>query len=337
MSGASPRVSVAIPVYNEAEVLPHLLQRLRAVLDSLPGGPHEVVFVDDGSSDRSVQMLEAEASVDAGMVVVVLSRNFGHQTALTAALDHVTGDVTVVMDADLQDEPEAIPMFLAEYARGYDVVYARRGTRKEGLLLRASYRVFYRLIAWLSAIDLPLDAGDFGLLSRRVVEQLRRSPERHRYLRGLRRWVGFRQIGIVVDRAARHAGSSKYSLAKLFKLATDGIFAFSTVPLRAAGLIGVSAVAASFLFAGYTVYAKFVLGQAPRGFTALVFLITFLPGLNLLFLGVLGEYLGRVYEEVKGRPLYVVDRVIGRGRAAASRSVCGSASEGQTGENPHAG
>ncbi|HET9603821.1 MAG TPA: glycosyltransferase family 2 protein, partial [Gemmatimonadales bacterium] len=249
---AAPSVSIAIPVYNEAEVLPHLLQRLRAVLSSIPGGPHEMVFVDDGSSDASVRVLEAEASRMDGIVIVVLSRNFGHQTALTAALDHVKGDVTVLMDADLQDEPEAIPLFLAEYAKGYDVVYARRGSRKEGLLLRASYSVAYRLIAWLSAIDLPLDAGDFGLISRRVVEAIRRSPEHHRYLRGLRRWVGFRQIGIVVDRAARHAGRSKYSLGKLLKLATDGLFAFSTVPLRAAGLIGVWAVAASLVYAAYT-------------------------------------------------------------------------------------
>jgi polyisoprenyl-phosphate glycosyltransferase len=332
MTIVDPRVSVAIPVYNEAEVLPHLLQRLRTVLASIPGGPHEVVFVDDGSSDDSVGILEAEASRDAGIIVVVLSRNFGHQTALTAALDHVSGDVTVVMDADLQDEPEAMPLFLAEYARGYDVVYARRGSRKEGPFLRASYSLFYRLIAWLSAIDLPLDAGDFGLISRRVVDQIRRSPEHHRYLRGLRRWVGFRQVGIAVDRAARHAGTSKYSLGKLLRLATDGIFAFSTVPLRAAGLIGVWAVAASLLFAAYTLYAKVALGRTPRGFTALVFLITFLSGLNLLFLGVLGEYLGRVYEEVKGRPLYVVDRIIGGHRAATRGPAQRPIAETRSGE-----
>ncbi len=315
----APSVSVAIPVYNEEEGLPHLLDRLGAVLDALPGGPHQMVFVDDGSVDRSLEILGAAAKRDVRIVVVALSRNFGHQTALTAALDHVAGDVTVVMDADLQDEPEAIPLFLAEHRKGYDVVYARRGSRKEGLFLRLSYRTFYRLIAKLSAIDLPLDAGDFGLVSRRVVEQIRRSPEHHRYLRGLRRWVGFRQTGIVVDRAARHAGDSKYGLLKLLQLASDGIFAFSTVPLRVAAMIGLWAVAASMIFALYAVYARFVLNQAPRGFTALVFLITFLSGLNLVFLGVLGEYVGRVYEEVKGRPLYVVDRVIGhRGRSHAT-------------------
>ena len=309
-----PSVSVAIPVYNEAQVLPHLLSRLRAVLDAIPGGPHQVVFVDDGSSDATVEVLEAEARRDHRILVVALSRNFGHQTALTAALDHVTGDVTVVMDADLQDPPEALPSFLDQYEQGFDVVYARRVERKEGLLLRLSYFLFYRLIAKLSALDLPLDAGDFGLMSRRVVEELRRTPEHHRYLRGLRRWVGFRQTGVVVERSARAAGTSKYGPAKLLKLAFDGIFAFSIAPLRAAALAGALAVALSALFAVYSLYAKFVLDQSTRGFTALVLIITFLSGLQLLFLGVIGEYLGRVYEEVKGRPLYVIDRVIGRRR-----------------------
>jgi polyisoprenyl-phosphate glycosyltransferase len=308
----APRVSVAIPVYNEAQVLPSLLSRLRTVLDAIPGGPHQMVFVDDGSSDTTVEVLEAEARRDPRILVVALSRNFGHQTALTAALDHVAGDVTVVMDADLQDPPEALPVFLGEYAKGFDVVYAQRVDRKEGLLLRLSYFVFYRLISKLSALDLPLDAGDFGLMSRRVVDLLRRAPEHHRYLRGLRRWVGFRQTGVVVERSARAAGTSKYSAAKLLKLAFDGIFAFSIAPLRAAALLGAFAVAASSLFGLYSLYVKLFLDQSPRGFTALMLVVIFLSGLQLMFLGVIGEYLGRVYEEVKGRPLYIVDRVIGQ-------------------------
>jgi polyisoprenyl-phosphate glycosyltransferase len=216
------------------------------------------------------------------------------------------------MDADLQDPPEALPLFLASYAEGFDVVYAQRVDRKEGLLLRLSYLLFYRLISRLSAIDLPLDAGDFGLMSRRVVEQIRRTPEHHRYLRGLRRWVGFRQTGVVVERSARAAGTSKYGPLKLLKLAFDGIFAFSIVPLRAAALLGALAVAASFLFGLYSLYVKLFLRQSPRGFTAVVLIVIFLSGLQLVFLGVIGEYLGRVYEEVKRRPLYIVDRVIGR-------------------------
>jgi len=308
---AAPSVSLAIPVYNEAEGLPRLLERAGSMLEGLPGTGHQMVFVDDGSVDQSLSLLEAAAARDPRILVVALSRNFGHQLALTAALDHTTGDVVVLMDADLQDEPEVIPRFLAEYRNGYDVVYARRRGRKEGPLLRLSYRIFYRLITWLSTIDLPLDAGDFGLVSRRVVEEMRRAREHHRYLRGLRRWVGFRQTGIVVDRAARHAGETKYGFRRLLRLASDGIFAFSTMPLRAASLTGMWAVGASLLYVIYTTYAKFVLHQAPRGFTALVFLITFFGGINLLFLGVLGEYIGRIYEEVKGRPLYVVERLIG--------------------------
>jgi dolichol-phosphate mannosyltransferase len=310
MSSPAPSVSIAIPVYNEAPVLPQLLSRLRAVLDATPGGPHQMVFVDDGSSDTTVEVLEAEALRDPRILVVALSRNFGHQTALTAALDHVTGDVTVVMDADLQDPPEALPLFLEQYAKGFDVVYAQRVDRKEGLLLRLSYFLFYRLIAKLSALDLPLDAGDFGLMSRRVVEQLRRLPEHHRYTRGLRRWVGFRQTGVVVERSARAAGTSKYGPVKLLKLAFDGIFAFSIVPLRLAALLGAGAVGLSSLFAIYSLYVKLVLNQSPRGFTALMLVVIFLSGLQLMFLGVIGEYLGRVYEEVKGRPIYVIDRII---------------------------
>ena len=273
-----------------------------------------MVFVDDGSSDTTVEILEAVTHQDPRILVVALSRNFGHQTALTAALDHVTGEVTVVMDADLQDPPEALPVFLGEYAKGFDVVYAQRVDRKEGLLLRLSYFVFYRLISKLSALDLPLDAGDFGLMSRRVVDLLRRTPEHHRYLRGLRRWVGFRQTGVVVERSARAAGTSKYSTAKLLKLAFDGIFAFSIAPLRAAALLGAFAVVASSLFGLYSLYVKLFLDQSPRGFTALMLVVIFLSGLQLVFLGVMGEYLGRVYEEVKGRPLYIVDRVIGQQR-----------------------
>jgi polyisoprenyl-phosphate glycosyltransferase len=314
MSGTAPSVSIAIPVFNEAAVVPHLLPRLRAVLDATPGGPHQMVFVDDGSSDATVELLAVEAQHDPRILIVALSRNFGHQTALTAALDHVSGDVTVVIDADLQDPPEALPSFLGEYARGFDVVYARRLGRKEGVLLRLSYFLFYRLISKLSALDLPLDAGDFGLMSRRVVEQLRRTPEHHRYIRGLRRWVGFRQTGVVVERSPRAAGSSKYSPAKLLKLAFDGIFAFSIVPLRAAALLGAMAVAVSSLYGMYSLYVKLFLDQSPRGFTALVLIVIFLSGLQLVFLGVMGEYLGRVYEEVKGRPLYIVDRVIGHRR-----------------------
>jgi len=305
----SGKLSVAIPVYNEESVLPELYHRLSSVLERLANRSYELVFVDDGSTDGSREWLEALASINPCVRVVALSRNFGHQAALTAALEHVSGDVVVLMDGDLQDTPETIPRFLAEYERGYEVVYAIRQDRKESWWLRACYQAFYRTIGRLASIDLPRGAGDFALLSRRVVDQLRHYDERHRYLRGLRTWVGFRQQGIPVERDARHSGKSKYSFAKLFKLAFDGIFSFSVVPLRAATFLGTLTISGSLLFAGYSLFAKFFL-QSPTGFTALILAITFLAGVQLLFLGIIGEYVGRIYEEVKRRPHYVVDRII---------------------------
>ena len=304
------RLSVAIPIYNEAQLVPELLRRVGAVLDGLDGGPHELVIVDDGSMDGSREALVSATALEPRLVVVTLSRNFGHQAALTAALDHVTGDVVVLMDGDLQDPPEAIPLLLRTHLEGYDVVYARRAKRKEGWLLRLAYASFYRILARLSNVDLPVDSGDFGLMSRRVVEQLRRAPERHRYLRGLRAWAGYAQVGVTVERAARAGGESKYSLRKLLTLAFDGFFSFSVAPLRAAALLGVGAIGLCTLYALYAVGAKLLYGHTPQGFTALIVIMTFLSGTNLLFLGLLGEYLGRVYEEVKRRPLYVVDRVV---------------------------
>jgi len=307
----SPRVSVAIPIYNEEEVVPLLIQRTTTALDGLPGGPHEVVLVDDGSSDRTAEILESAALEDPRLVVVALSRNFGHQTALAAALDHCSGGVVVLMDGDLQDPPEAIPTLVETYRQGYDVVYVQRVNRKEAWWLRLCYYLFYRLLAALSPIKLPVDAGDFGLMSRRVVDEIRRMPEHHRYLRGMRSWVGFRQIGVPIERSARQAGITKYSPLKLLKLASDGIFAFSIVPLRAAAILGALAIGASFLFALYALYVKFWL-HAPQGFTALLIVMTFLSGVNLFFLGIIGEYVGRVYEEAKARPHYIVRKVVGR-------------------------
>ncbi len=303
------RVSIAIPLHNEEAVIPELLSRLDKALNSIEGGPHEVVLVDDGSTDLTAEVLEEAAQRDSRLVVVILSRNFGHQAALTAALDHVSGNVVILMDADLQDRPEAIPLFLEKYRQGYDVVYARRMNRKEPFWLRASYKAFYRLLGTISDLQIPMDAGDFGLVSRRVVVELRRLREHHRYLRGLRSWVGFRQIGIDVERDARFAGEAKYSLRRLFRLAFDGIFSFSILPIRAAGLFGMFALAASSVYALYTLYAKLVLHISPQGFTAIIILVTFLSGVQLTFLGVIGEYLGRVYEEAKTRPVYIADRV----------------------------
>lgn len=309
------RVSVAIPVYNEEQILPELLRRLRAVLGTIPGGPHEIVIVDDGSTDGTPDILRSEAARDPRIVGIVFSRNFGHQAALTAALDHVSGDVAVVMDGDLQDAPENIPAFLEKYYEGYDVVYARRMRRKEVWWLRLCYYAFYRLITALSDARLPLDAGDFGLMSRRVVDEIRAMPEHHRYLRGLRSWVGFRQTAIPVERAGRYAGEPKYSPLKLLKLAADGIFSFSIVPLRFATLLGALTMSLAMVYAVYSLYVKFVEGRSPIGFTALIIAIIFLAGVQLFFMGIIGEYVGRLFEASKARPNYIVAEKFGGVRA----------------------
>lgn len=303
------RLSIGIPVFNEEAVLPQLLERLRHVLDGVPGGPHELIFVDDGSADGTLRLLEAAAARDPRIRIIVFSRNFGHQAALGAAMDYATGDALIMMDADLQDEPEVIPQFLSHYAAGAQVVYARRVDRKEGPLLRLAYRVFYRALSAMSHVQLPVDSGDFALLDRRVLDAIKRLPEHQRYLRGLRAWVGFRQVGVDVERHRRAAGRPKYTTIGLLKLALDGLCAFSVVPLRTAALVGLLAIGLSMAFAGYAVYER-VMHGSPQGFTAILLVTTFLAGVQLLFLGVIGEYLGRIYEEVKGRPSYVVARVV---------------------------
>jgi dolichol-phosphate mannosyltransferase len=305
-----PRISVAIPILNEESIIPELLRRTFSVLNRLPGGPHEVVIVDDGSTDHGPLLLRQAVREESRLIVVQLSRNFGHQAALGAALDHVTGDVVVLMDGDLQDAPEYIPEFVHEFQLGHDVVYAIRTDRKERLWLRACYRLFYWLISRMSRIPLPENAGDFGLLSRQVVDLLRNSPERHRYWRGLRSWVGFAQVGVRVERDARYAGRSKYGLRKLFGLALDGLLSFSVFPLRAAAGCGGLAVMTALSFAAYAVLARLWWNESPQGFTALLVAMVFLCGVQLLFLGLIGEYVGRIYEQVKERPQYVVRQIM---------------------------
>lgn len=306
----SPRVSVAVPLYNEESNVEELVRRVTLVLDALPGGPHELVLVDDGSVDGTRRLMEQASARDARIVSVYLSRNFGHQPALSAALDHVRGEVVVLMDGDLQDRPEEIPRFVEKFREGNDVVYAKRERRKESMWLRAAYWTYYRMLARISNISFPLDAGDFGLMSRRVVDEIRRIPEKNRYLRGLRIWAGFKQVGVSVERDARYSGESKYSFGRLVALGLDGVFSFSIVPIRAATLLGMGAMGLTLLFVLYAIYARVALDRSPQGFTALLVVIAFVSGVLLFFLGVIGEYVGRIYEEVRGRPIYVVDRVV---------------------------
>jgi polyisoprenyl-phosphate glycosyltransferase len=305
------RLSIGIPIHNEREVLPKLLTRLVAVVDTIPGGPHEIVFVDDGSTDGSRGFLTDAARRDSRVKVIALSRSFGHQAALGAALDFAKGDAVVLMDGDLQDEPEIIPELVRLHLAGADVVYTRRASRKGRLILRLAYKAYYRIVASVAEVPMPLDSGDFSLLGARVVAALRRMPERQRYLRGLRAWVGFTQVSVDVQRGARGGGKPKYTTWRLMQLALDGICSFSIVPLRAATLTGLAAMAFAVAFSLYAVYVRIVVGAVPVGFTASLLVTAFLSGVQLLFLGVIGEYLGRIYAETKGRPSYIVAEIVG--------------------------
>lgn len=302
-------------MHNEEENVPELLGQVSAVLDGLGGEGHEILLVDDGSTDRTMELLEQAAKKDSRVRVVSLSRNYGHQPAVTAAMQYARGDALVLMDGDLQDDPAVIPAFVEKYRDGYDVIYATRVGRKENILLRMMYFIFYRLIRLLSDIDLPLDAGDFSLLSRKAVDAINSAGDYHRYVRGLRAWAGFRQIGVPVERLPRLRGTPKYTLKGLIRLAADGIFSFSVMPLRLATLIGALLFAVSAVYGGYAMSMKLLYDESPAGFTALVVLLVMLSGVQLLFLGVLGEYMGRIYRESKGRPVFVVDRLVGEDSA----------------------
>lgn len=304
-------ISVVVPVLNEEETLGALEQRLSPVLDSLDDAC-EVILVDDGSTDQSPVLMALLAQRDPRYKVVMLSRNFGHQAAITAGLDRAAGDAIVVMDGDLQDPPEVIPELVEQWRAGYDVVYAVRRRRDGEPRLRAfRAAVFYRLFRVVANIDAPVDVGDFRVIDRRVLAALNGMPERHRYLRGMISWVGFRQTGVEYTREERFAGRSKYSFRKLLKLGMDGMFSFSDVPLRLALRVGL-AVSVLSLAAGVAAIGIKIAGLFPiPGTATIVVLSSFLGGLQLLILGVLGTYVGRVYDEVKARPLYLVDREFG--------------------------
>ncbi len=307
----NPTLSLVVPVYNEHETLPAFYQRATAALETLKV-PFEMIFVDDGSTDGSFEDLRALAQRDPRVRVISFSRNFGHQTAVTAGLHYARGQAVAVIDADLQDPPEFVPKMFDKWREGYQVVYAVRKTRKEGWLKRTAYLAFYRLLRSLAYVDMPLDAGDFAVMDRRVVDELNAMPERNRFVRGIRAWVGFKQIGLEYDRAERFAGESKYSLRKLFKLAYDGVISYSFVPLRLATHLGFAISAVAFALIVYLVGLRILYGEKMiAGWTSTVVVVLFLGGVQLLSLGILGEYVGRIFDEVKRRPLYVVRETVG--------------------------
>ncbi len=304
----APVLSVVVPIYNEADNLPVLYERVCRALEKAAVS-FELVFVNDGSSDSSPSLLQHFARSDHRVLAIDLARNFGHQVAISAGLDHSSGRAVVVMDADLQDPPELLPEFIARWRGGDDVVYAVRAKRREGLAKRVAYSSFYRILKQVADIEIPLDAGDFCIMDRRVVDLLNEMPERNRFVRGIRSWVGFKQTSLTYDRPARNAGSSKYSLGRLMVLALDGLVSFSYLPLRVITALGFVASGFALLLAAFYAVKKLTVGLNPPGFATLVVAIFLLAGIQMITLGVIGEYVGRIFEEVKQRPLYVVQRV----------------------------
>lgn len=300
-----PEISVVVPTLNEADILPELLRRLTAVLVKMDTS-YEILIVDDGSTDDSPDILTKAARENPGIRVIRLSRNFGQQIAATAGIDRARGNVVVLMDGDLQDPPELIPDLLERWRAGYQVVYAVKARRQESWFKRALFSGFYRVITRIAHVEMPAGAGTFSAFDRRVADVLRASPERHRYLAGLRAWAGFKQTGVVFDREARAAGKPRQSYVRLFRLALDGIFAFSDVPLRISSWLGLTVSVFAVGMAMIIVGLKIFTDEAIPGWASNMTTISFLGGIQLLTIGILGQYLGRVYEEVKRRPLYVV-------------------------------
>ena len=314
-------VSLVIPCHNEANVLPMLFKRVNDAA-ALWDAQLEVILVDDGSRDATWQEMRRLNEQDPRWKLVQLSRNFGHQTAVWTGLKHVTGDLVAVLDADLQDPPEVLADFFHRWEAGYDVVYAVRRKRKEGFFKRLAYHGFYRLMASMAEIRVPLDSGDFCVMDRDVVEVMLQTGEMRPFVRGIRAWVGFSQIGVEYERDERQAGEISYTLPKLFALALDGIISFSTRPLRLATWLGLSVSALALLGCVFTLFQRFfasqfaAIGLAPvPGYATIVMSILFLGGVQLICLGILGEYVGRIYENVKSRPQYVVCQTVGFTRA----------------------
>jgi dolichol-phosphate mannosyltransferase len=308
--GARPTLSLVLPIFNEEEVIPELHVRLQEFLGQL-GLDSEVVFVDDGSKDRSLTLLRGIAATEPRYRVLSFARNFGHQTAITAGVDYARGRAVVVMDADLQDPPEVVLEMVQQWRAGYDVVYGKRRNRAgETWFKLFTAKWFYRVFRFLIPIEVPLDTGDFRLMSRRVVIALRELRETHRFVRGLVSWVGFKQTAVLYDRPGRFAGETKYPLRKMLRFAIDGITSFSILPLRFATYLGMLISSLAVLYALYAIVAHFAFHATVEGWTTVVVLVALLSAVQLLMIGILGEYVGRIYEQVKSRPLYVVGETI---------------------------
>ncbi|MGC9196266.1 MAG: glycosyltransferase family 2 protein [Syntrophobacteraceae bacterium] len=318
MSTTRPYVSFLLPCYNEAQVLSETYRRVKAVADSL-GKTYEIVFVNDGSTDATLDRLLELSREDSSLTVVELSRNHGHQLALSAGLHYCGGDRVLIMDADLQDPPELLPGMLALMDEGADVVYAQRRSRPgDSIPKRIACSLFYRFLGKLTEVPIPVDTGDFRLISRRVVEIILQMPERQRFIRGMVSWVGFRQVPILYDRDGRFAGTTKYPFWRLMKLALDGIVASSVRPLALASWAGLAFAACSLVLLVYILWSWLFVGKTPQGWASLMMIVTVMGSIQLFVLGIIGQYLGRMHEQVRARPIFIVREVFGQGGRSGS-------------------
>jgi polyisoprenyl-phosphate glycosyltransferase len=306
-----PVFSVVVPIWNEEAVIPELYRRVIETMDST-GESWELICVNDGSHDRSLQMLIELRAQDERVKVIDFSKNFGHQIAITAGADYAEGDAVIVMDADLQDPPDVVLRMIEQWRAGYEVVYAVRAKREgETWFKLLTAKLFYRLMQRISDVNIPLDAGDFRLMDRRVVLAMRQLREKHRFMRGLSSWVGFKQIGVEYERAERYAGETKYPLRKMLRLALNAITSFSYLPLQLATYFGFALALVSLIGIVLTIILRLSGSSAFAGQATTLVSVLFLGGIQLIFLGIIGEYLGRIYDEVKARPLYIVSRAYG--------------------------
>lgn len=307
-----PLISIVVPCYNEEEVIQETTKRLFAFCTNQPKYDFEIIFVDDGSTDRTFELLLQIARQEDCVRILSFARNFGHQIAVTAGIDSASGDAVVLIDADLQDPPEVIAEMITKWEQGYDVVYGTRRSRQgENAFKLLTARGFYRLLNRLSEVPIPMDTGDFRLMGRTVVDTLKDMPERQRFIRGMVSWVGFNQIALPYDRAERFAGTSKYPLRKMLSFAVDGILSFSVKPLQLAMAMGLFSAGLALVGIIYILYLRIATQTWVEGWTTLMVTMLFMGGVQLLSLGIIGEYIGRIYSEVKQRPLYIIRNRVG--------------------------
>ena len=305
-------ITMVIPVYDEEKVVNECYKRVKENLEKIPNYTYEIIFVNDGSKDKTLEILESIAYTDAKVKVISFSRNFGHQAAVTAGLKEVTGDAIVIIDADLQDPPELIPDMIKKWEEGYEVIYGKRSTRRgESAFKLLTAKMFYDTLNALSDVEIPKNTGDFRLVDRKVVDTLNSLPEHNKFLRGLFSWVGYKQYAYEYERQERFAGETKYPLKKMFKLASDGIISFSSKPIKLVGGLGIISITISAILLIYALASYiFKLNQLSAGWTSIMVAITFFAGVQLLSLWVISEYIGRIYDEAKRRPQYIVDKKI---------------------------